>query len=651
MTRTRLKQKRPVKNLKADFTSLLRKTRLFSRVFFVIVVRMTYMKLYAWGFALFTLVICTSLPSFAQEMTATPRHGVAMHGDVKYGPDFAHFDYANPEAPKGGTLKLGTVGSFDSLHPFIIKGSSAAGLSFLGNSHLYESLMEQSYDEPFSMYGLLAESIELPEDRSWVAFNLRPQATWHDGKPITSEDVVWTFNTLLEKGTPFYKAYYGDVKEVKATSETRILFTFNNTTNAELPLIISQLPVLPKHYWDTEERDFGKTTLEPPLGSGPYKITDVSPGRSVTYTRAENWWGKDLPLNSGRYNFESIQYDYYRDDNVALEAFLSGEFDIREENTAKLWQTAYDATPVNDGRIVKETIENGRPSGMQAFAYNLRRPIFQDIAVRKALAYAFDFEWSNKQFAFGSYKRTDSYFENSELASSGLPEGRELEILEQFKDQLPERVFTETYHPPVTDGSGNARANLRKAAQILDKSGYKLNADGVRTHEETGQELRFEIVDSNPVFERWTLPFIRNLKRIGVIANFRAVDSAQYQNRMNSFDYDMTILSLPQSSSPGNEQRDYWLSSNADIEGSRNYMGIKDPVIDQLIAMIIDAPSREELVHRTRALDRVLLSGYYVIPQWHFNKWRLAYWTKLEHPDTLSPLSPNITSTWWNRNK
>lgn len=596
--------------------------------------------------ALITFLLCLgSYSSSAQ--TTVPRHGIAMHGDIKYGPDFTHFDYVNPDAPKGGALKLGTVGSYDSLNPFILKGTPASGLTFLGPNLVFESLMDQSNDEPFSMYGLLAESIEMPDDRSWVAFTLRPEAKWNDGKPVTADDVVWTFNTLMEHGTPFYQAYYGDVKEVNATSERRIIFTFNHDQNAELPLIISQLPVLPKHYYEAEENDFTKTTLKPPLGSGPYKITSVTPGRSITYTRVDDWWGADLPINKGRYNFDSITYDYYRDANVALEAFLSGEYDFREENMSKLWSTAYDATPVQDGRIIKEEIENGRPSGMQAYIYNIRRPVFQDPKVREALAYAFDFEWSNKQFAYGAYTRTDSYFENSELASTGLPKGEELEILEKYRDKLPESVFTETYSPPQTDGQGHLRENLREAAKLLNEAGYKLNDRGLRVHEDTGQELRFEIIDSNPAFERWTLPFIRNLKRLGVIANFRAVDTAQYQNRLNNFDFDMTIMSIPQSNSPGNEQRDFWLSANADREGSRNYIGIKSPVVDELIEMVINAPSRESLVARTHALDRVLLSGYYVIPQWHYNKWRLAYWKKLQRPENLSPLTPGVTTTWW----
>lgn len=574
---------------------------------------------------------------------------IAMHGAPKYATDFTHLDYVNPDAPKGGTLKNSAIGTFDSLNPFIIKGSPAGGMAYLGQSLIYDALMEQSYDEPFSMYGLLAETIEYDsEDNSWVAFNLNPKAKWSDGKPVTPDDVIWTFNTLIEKGTPFFKAYYGDVKKVEATSSTRVKFTFKHADNAELPLIISQLPILPKHFWEQDEHNFGSTSLNFPLGSGPYQVSKLDAGRSITYKRNPDYWAKDLPINKGRFNFNKVVFDYYKDSNIALEAFFAGEYDYRIENTAKLWQTGYDAAPVKDGRIIKEEIPHQRPQGVQGFFYNTRKPVFKDIAVRKALAYAFDFEWSNKQFAYGGYKRTDSYFENSELAAKeSVPTGRVLEILEQYRDKLPEEIFTTRYQPPKTDGSGNIRKNLRAAMKILDEAGYRLGKDGVRVHEKTGQRLEFEIVDSNPLFERWVLPFIGNLKKLGVKTSFRVLDPAQYQNRMNDFDYDMTISSIGQSSSPGNEQRDFWASVKADIPGSRNYIGIKSPVIDEIIEKIIKAPSREELVALTRALDRILLSGYYLIPHWHIDYWRVAYWKKLGRPENLSNITPAISDTWW----
>ena len=587
-----------------------------------------------------------ALPAHAEIIKSS---SIAMHGEPKYKQGFTHFDYVNPNAPKGGVLKSSAIGTYDSLNPFITKGTSAAGLSFLGQSYIYDSLMVQSYDEPFSMYGLLAETIEYDtEDKSWVAFNLNPAAKWHDGKQITADDVIWTFNTLLEKGTPFFKAYYGDVTKVEATSPTRVKFTLGNLENAELPLILSQLTILPKHFWAADGNDITATSIKPPLGSGAYKIEKVDAGRSITYKRADDYWAKEAPTNKGRYNFDVLEYDYYKDGNVALEAFFAGEYDYRIENVAKLWNTGYDAPAVKDGRITKEEISHQRPQGIQGFLYNTRRSVFSDIAVRKALAHAFDFEWSNKQFAYGSYKRTDSYFENSELsAHDSAPTGRVLEILESYRGKIPDDIFTTRYTPPKTDGSGNLRKNLRAAMTLLDEAGYKLGDDGIRVHTETGTRLSFEIIDSNPLFERWVLPFIANMKKIGVEANFRVLDPAQYQNRMNDFDFDMTVNSIGQSSSPGNEQIDYWGSEKADVTGSRNYIGVKDSVIDDLIVKIIKAPNREELVALTRALDRVLLSGHYLIPQWHIDHWRIAYWSKLGRPDNLSDITPAIGDTWW----
>lgn len=592
--------------------------------------------------ALIALLI--PVQTFAQE-TVKPVHALAMHGEPKYSADFKHLDYVNPDAPKGGTLKLHSIGSFDSLNPFIIKGTPAAGMTFLGQTLIYDSLMEQSNDEPFSMYCLICETVELPADRSWVAFNLRPEAKWHDGQPVTADDVVWSFNAFMEKGSPFFKAYYADVKEVVAESPTRVKFTFKHNNNSELPLIISQLSILPKHYWTTEGRDFGESSLVPPLGGGPYKVGKVVAGRSIEYVRVPDYWGKDLPINKGRFNFDRITYDYYRDADVALEALFAGQYDIREENTAKLWAESYNVPQVKDGRIVKEEIHHTRPQGMQGFIYNIRRPVFKDKAVREALAYAFDFEWSNKQFAFGKYKRSRSYFSNSDLASNGVPQGRELEILEKYRGKIPDEVFTTEYNPPKTDGSGNNRAGLKKAADILEAAGYKLGPDGIRAKD--GMKLEFEIIDSNPQFERWTLPFIQNLQRIGVKASFRTIDPAQYQNRMNDFDYDMTVLPIAQSDSPGNEQRDFWASDKADVAGSRNYIGVKDPVVDDLIEQLIQAKSREDLVAYTHALDRILQWNYYLIPHWHIDHWRLAWWSKLQKPEHLSGLTPGITDTWW----
>ena len=592
-------------------------------------------------FSVFLTLGLLSFSAMTSSVMAAPQPALSLYGDLKYGPAFDHFDYVNPSAPKGGELKLPGIGSFDNLNPYIIKGETADGVDALTNV----SLMTQSYDEAFSMYGLLAQSVELAEDRSFITFNLNPKAVWDDGQPITADDVIWTFNTLITNGAPFYRAYYADVDSVIAMTATSVTFKFKTVGNRELPLIIAQMPVLPKHYW--AGKNFAETTLTPPVASGPYKVSKIVPGRSIEFTRNKDWWGNSLAVNKGRYNFDKITYSYYRDQNVALEAFFAGQYDFQQENIAKLWQTAYNAPQVLDGRIIKQEIENTRPVGMQGFAYNTRRPIFADINVRKALAYAFDFDWENKQFAFGSYKRTRSFFENSELGATGLPSYEELNYLKPLSGQIPPEVFTTVYNPPSTDGNGNNRANLKTASDILDAAGYKLGADGIRVHETTGVRLSFEFIDANPAFERWILPFSQNLKRIGVECKFRVLDSTQYINRMQKFDFDMTTNVIPQSDSPGNEQREFWTSAKAEVVGSRNYIGVQNPAVDALVDTIIAADTRGELVAATRALDRVLQWNYYVIPNWFYNKWRLAWWSKLEHPSKLSGMTPGVLDTWW----
>lgn len=591
-------------------------------------------------FFIFLICFLTVLPAYAQN--ARPVHALAMHGDLKYGADFKHFDYVNPDAPKGGSIKLSGAETFDSFNSFITRGVSADGLGLL-----YASLLEKSQDEAFSMYGALAESIEVPKDRSWVIFNLRKEAVWHDGKPVTADDVVWTFNTLIEKGRPLYKAYYAHVKKVEALGEKRVKFSFDMTDNLELPLIIGELSILPKHYWET--RDFEKTTLEPPLGSGPYKIASFEQGRSISYERVKDWWGDNLPVYKGRYNFNRVGYEYYRDQDVSLRAFFGGEFDFRLEYTAKLWATGYNVPAVRDGRIIKADIANQIPQGMQGFAMNLRRPVWQDKNVRKAMNLAFDFEWSNKQFAYGAYTRSRSYFSNSEMEAKGLPEGRELEILNAYRDQLPQEVFASEFNLPKTDGAGNNRNNLREAMRLLDEAGYVTGKDGVRVHKDTGVRLEFEflVANTNIAFERWFGPYKKNLERIGMKGNIRVVDVSQYINRVMDFNFDLIVHTWGQSTSPGNEQREYWGSDRADVKGSRNFLGVKDPVVDALISQIIAAPTREELIYRTRALDRVLQHGWYVVPNWHIPAWRVAYWDKFERPAVQAKYNLGEIDTWW----
>jgi microcin C transport system substrate-binding protein len=570
----------------------------------------------------------------------TPMHGFAIHGDVKYPADFKHLEYANPDAPKGGELRLADNGTFDNLNGYIIKGVAAPGI---GLTQL--TLMTETQDEAFSEYGLIAETVEMPDDRSWVAFNLRKEAKWHDGKPITADDVVWTFNTLMKDGAPFFRAYYANVKEAKAESPARVKFSFNTANNRELPLIMGQMPVLPKHYW--EGKKFTNTTLEAPLGSGPYKVKSVDPGRRIVYERVKDWWAADLPIVKGQYNFDTVTYDIYRDETVEMQALFSGQYDFRTENVAQNWFTQYDdKKPVKAGDIVKEELKHSRPAGLQGFVFNTRRKVFADPKVREALNYAFDFEWSNKQFAFGSYKRTKSYFENSELASSGLPQGRELEILEKYRGQIPDEVFTLEYTNPKTDGSGNGvRANIVKGKKMLEQAGWKIGKDGIM--EKDGEQLKFEILSESEAVERWIGPMLGNLKKLGVEAKLRHVDITQYQNRRDDFDFDMTTGVFGQSLSPGNEQRDFWGSDKVNVKGSRNLMGVNSKAVDGLIDEVIAAPDREELIVRTHALDRVLLHGHYVIPQWYFDAFRLAYWNKFGRPAISPKYGLGVLETWW----
>ena len=587
----------------------------------------------------FTLLLVCAVPAGAAEDVFVG-HGIAMHGDLKYGPDFQHFDYVNPNAPKGGQVTLAGTGTFDSFNPFIIKGNAEAGVM-----RIYDTLLTPSADEPFSEYGLLAEKVETPADRSWVTFTLRPNARWHDGKPVTVDDVLWTFETLRTKGAPFFRAYYASVASGEKVGERAVKFTFKPGENRELPLILGQLPVLPKHYWAT--RNFDESTLEPPLGSGAYKIDSFEAGRRVTYRRVPDYWGKDLPVNVGRENFDVIRTDYYRDMTVQLEAFKGGEYDFRLETSAKDWATAYDIPAVRNGLIRKEDVPHDRPSGMQAYVFNTRRPIFQDARVRNALAYAFDFEWSNKTLFYGQYKRTRSYFDNSELAATGLPAAAELAILNPYRGKIPDDVFTTEYNPPRTDGSGNIRDNLRTAVQLLQEAGWRVDEKTRKlTHQASGQVMAFEILLYDPAFERVTLPFTKNLERLGITATVRTVDTAQYQRRVDNFDFDMIVGGFSQSLSPGNEQRDYWGSAYADRTGSRNAIGIKDPVIDALVDGLIAAPDRASLVTRTRALDRVLQWSHWVIPQWHIGYDRIAYWDKFGRP-SITPTQGVQFDTWW----
>jgi len=584
----------------------------------------------------------TAFSAYAEDDYKAPVvHAIAMHGQPKYPADFQNFDYVNTNAPKGGKLTLFAAGSFDTLNPFTLKGMAAAG-----SSMPFDTLMTSSADEPFTRYPLIAEKIEVPQDRSFVRFYIDKRAKFHDGSPVTAKDVVFSFNVLREKGSPLYRYYYANVKEVKAEDDYSVLFVFDKEQdNRELPLILSELPVLSEAYW--QGKDFSATTLQAPLGSGAYKIASFDAGRSITLERVKDYWAKDLPSVKGLYNFDTIKYDYYRDTTVALEGFKAGAFDLRVENEAKKWAKGYDFPAVSNGMVIKKSFRHNNPSGMQGFVFNLRNPLFQDIRVRKALSLVFDFEWSNKNLFYGMYHRTHSYFDNSPLASTGLPQGKELELLEKIKDKVPPEVFTVPYTLPVNTGNGQIRGNLEAAYKLLQEAGWTYSDGALRNKD--GKSFTFTILLTSSgaaAWERITLPFVRNLARLGIKANVRSVDIAQYQAMMNGFEFDMVVNVWGQSHSPGNEQRSYWGSSSAEQKGSMNYAGIKSPAVDAMIEEVVSATSREDLIAAVKALDRLLLHGYYVIPNWHTKETRIAYWNKFGMPDII-PLQGVQLMSWW----
>ena len=588
------------------------------------------------GAGLFLGIVFVARAALAQEVTVS--HGTSLIGQLHYGADFTHLEYVNPNAAKGGEVRQYSIGTFDSLNPFILKGSPAGSLGMV-----YETLMDQPEDEASTMYGLIAESIETPADYSWVAFNLRPEARWHDGKPITSKDVIFSFKTLTTKGHPFYRAYYADVSSAEALGPHKVKFTFSGGVNRELPHIMGQLNVLPKHYFETV--DFEKTTLEPPLASGPYRVAAVEPGRSITLERVADYWGADLPINIGRYNFDRLHIDYYRDQTVALEAFKAHEYDFRMENSAKRWATGYDSPALGGGLMIKEEIRHQLPTGMQAFVFNLRRPMFRDRRVRQAIGHAFDFEWANKTLFYGQYARTESYFSNSDLAARDLPSAAELAYLEPLRGQIPDEVFTTAYEAPMSDGSGSDRRNLRAAKMLLEEAGWRIEGGKLRDPE-SGEAVEIEFLLVQPDFERIVQPFVRNLERLGITGKIRTVDTAQYQNRLDGFDFDIVTASFAQSDSPGNEQRDFWGSVAAETPGGRNLIGLQDTAVDALIEEIIAAPDRESLIAATRALDRVLLWQHLVVPQFHSRNLRVVYWNRFGRPEITPKFGVGFLS-WW----
>jgi microcin C transport system substrate-binding protein len=578
------------------------------------------------------------------------RHGMSLFGNLKYPEGFRNFDYVNPNAPKGGSVRLTGFGTYDNFNLVVagVKGSIAMGVDLI-----YDTLMTPSLDEVATTYGLLAESVSYPDDFSSVTYRLRPTARWHDGNPVTPEDVIFSFDSF-KTNHPRYSAYYQHVVKAEKTGDREITFTFDMPGNRELPQIVGEINVLPKHWFEGvdkagNKRNIANTTLEPPLGNGAYQIKEFVPGRSIVYERVKDYWGKDLPVNIGRDNFDELRYEYYRDTLVALEAFKADQIDYRVENSAKNWATAYDFPAVSDKRVVLEEFPVLSSGGMQAFVLNTRRAKFADPRVRRAFNLAFDFEEMNKQMFFGQYKRIASYFEGTELASSGRPSGLELEILETVRDQVPPEVFTTEYKNPVNGNPEAVRANLREAIRLLREAGFEVrNQKLVNT--KTGEPLTVELLNmsSDANFERLLLFYKPSLERLGITVTVRNVDEAQYENRERNWDYDIVTTNWGESLSPGNEQREYWSSKAADQVGSRNLIGIKNPAVDKLIDRVIFAKNRDELVAGTKALDRVLLWNHYVVPQWNYGKLRTARWDRFDRPDVLPKYGAGAFPTvWW----
>ena len=577
---------------------------------------------------------------------AAPSHGLSIFGDLKYKADFKHFDYVDPNAPKGGQLSMiGPSGthSFDSFNNFILRGEAAQGLGLL-----YDTLMEPSADEPGSAYGLLAQSADLAPDGMSVTFKLRPEARFSDGNPVTAEDVVFSLNILKSKGHPTYRIIYRDVVKAEALDRLTVRFTFQGQLVRDLPLAVAGMAILPKAYYD--KQPFEETTLKVPVGSGPYTIGSHKQGTSVTFKRRPDYWGMNLPVNRGRYNFDAIQFEYYRDRTTELQGLKGGSIDLREEFTARDWVTAYDVPAVKQGKLIKLTMPDETPSGAQGFFFNTRRAKFMDPRLRHALALAFDYEWTNANIFFGLYTRTESYFENSDMKAKGKPSPAELALLEPFRAKLPPEVFGEAYAPPKSDGSGSDRKLLRQALQLLGQAGWKLgNKDGRQALlNAKGEQLELEFLDTGgSVFERILAPYIRNLQLIGVKATMRNVDSSQYQSRVKTFDFDVVTTRFTIGLTPGIELYTYLGSSSANSQGSRNLAGIHDPVIDALIDKVIAAKSRADLVTATRAIDRVLRVGHYWVPHWYKAAHNVAYWDKFGRPKFKPKYARGITDTWW----
>jgi len=585
-----------------------------------------------------------ALASGAAWAAEQPMHGIALHGLPKQPADFQHFSYVNPDAPKGGRLVMSAYGSFDSLNPLIIKGEAVNGI----RDFVIESLMARGLDEPFTLYGLIAESVEVPDDRSSITFNLNPKARFSDGTPITADDVLFSFNLLKEKGRPNHRTYYSKVAKAERLSDHKVRFTFDAAGDQEIPLILGLMPVLPRHLINPET--FEDTTLKPLVGSGPYRVAKVDPGRSITYERDPNYWGKDLPVNRGRFNFDEIRFDYFRESSVMFEAFKTGQVNLWPEEDPRRWANGYDFAAVKDGRVVKAEFDIGLPAGMTALVFNTRRKVFADRRVREALIHLFDFEWINRTLYAGLYSRTQSYFERSILSSHGRPaDDVERQLLAPYARYVKPQIMDGTYHLPTTNGTGRNRKNQSEAFRLLKEAGYVLNGERL-VIKKTGRQLTFEILATSTAQEALLLSFARDVERLGIKVKLRVVDSAQYQARLTNYDYDMIQNDWPSSLSPGNEQLFRWSAAAATTPGTYNFAGVKNPAADAMIHALLAAKSQEAFVSAVRALDRVLLSGDYVIPLFYIPKQWLAYWTRLKHPAKTPLFGYNIDS-WWSAPK
>jgi microcin C transport system substrate-binding protein len=590
----------------------------------------------------------------ADDDPVTKSNAIAVLGKPALPPDFPYFPYVNPNAPKGGDVRLAWGGTFDNFNPFILRGTAPLGLAgswviLPGGSgsgasvgHVWESLLTSSADESDAAYGHLAQTIEMPQSKLWVAFDINPAAKFSDGTPVTAEDVAWTYRTLMAQGRPAIRIQFADVKDVEVTGERRVVFHFSSNENRELPLLVGGLPVMPKHFFDG--RDFSHPLTDPPIGSGPYRIASFDLGRDMVFQRDSNWWARDLPTGKGTNNFDQVRIDYYRDMTVTLEAFKAGQVDLRSENTAARWATAYDFPAVQRGLVIKRDFRHHLPTGLQGWAMNTRRQVFADPRVRNALGLVYDFEWANKNLFYGDYVRTNSYFNNSDLASSGIPQGDELKLLEPFRKELPADLFTKPFTLPVTDGSGNNREQLMQALALMREAGWVVKDR--KLVDASGQQMSFTILLADPSYERVALPYVQDIQRLGIDVRVRTVDPAQFQHLTDDFDFDMTLYIYPETDIPGNELRDYFSCASAKVQGSSNLPGVCDPAVDAFIEKVVRAQDRPTLVTAAHALDRVLLWRWYMVPNYDNQKFHIAWWDRFGYPD--KPIRDGFNfDTWW----